>query len=182
MSKIRFNQIATGILIIGLSVLVVVLARENSQLKERLENLTKPREALKPNDTLPALKVTTLKGDTLELDFTKERQKMLLFVFSTSCPVCLKSLDAWNAIAELAISRQYTVLGISTHDLKKTTEYAAKNKLAFPVYVVRDTMFAPRFKMYFVPQTLQIRPYGIVENNWGGLVDSTRHSEIIKHL
>ena len=182
MQKNIFTQIATGILMVGLSVLVVVLARENMQLKERLDGSRKPREALKPNDTLSILKVSTLKGDSLELDFTKEQQKMLLFVFSTTCPVCVKSLDAWNQISKSPAAKQYKVLGISTYDLKMTLDYTTTHKLAFPVYVARDTTLGIRFKVTFVPQTLQVKPFGVVENNWGGLVDSVRQQEILSRL
>jgi peroxiredoxin len=154
--------------------MVVALVIENRNLKDKLENFGKPPYGLKANDMAPDIDIRSLNGDSVHMSFVGRKDITLLFVFSVSCPSCLKSLPRWNMISDSLKKSECKVMGISINDIDRTIKYFNELKPHFPVFAAQDSLFKIHFKIGFVPQTILINKDGIVLNNWGGVIDSTK--------
>jgi hypothetical protein len=78
-----------------LSVEVVLLIRQNKDLKDTIQNLTNASqpEPIKPGERAMPVKLQKLDGNFTELDFASPARKHSLFVLSTTCPHCEKHID-----------------------------------------------------------------------------------------
>jgi methylamine dehydrogenase accessory protein MauD len=94
------SQVLLWMLVIGLGVAVIALARQVGILYERVA----PAGALAMNQTLkvgskvPALRVETLDGKKIDLA-TPTPKARLLFFLSPSCPVCKTLLPVLRSVA-----------------------------------------------------------------------------------
>ena len=172
------REISTVLLIVGLTLLVILLGLQNRKLKNRLELLSHTPVSLQINEKVPVLRIRSLMNEYREIDFEKTESVTLLFVFSTTCPSCVKSLAIWNEITDSVKGSHLTIMGISIHDSSKTALFLKHHALNFPVYLAKDTSFERDFKVESVPQTILITRRGFVANNWTGRVDSTRRNDL----
>ncbi len=85
---------------IGLLVEVVLLTKENRELKRSLRLGSEgPADALKPGDKLAPIEVRTMDDQDAEFNYSDSSKKYLIFVLSTNCPHCEKNLVAWNSLS-----------------------------------------------------------------------------------
>jgi peroxiredoxin len=174
------NNLLVGGVIVGLVVAVLLLAFENRELKKRL---TPPDTiVLKPGESVGPTRIVGLDGQEIEITFDDPSMSWLVFVLSTTCPHCERNLPAWASIVEKAPSSGLSIIGVSIHNVEVTKRYFADKRVKFILYSAADTSFDRMFKILSVPQTILLKPGGIVEKVWvGELGESTSH-EIAKLL
>lgn len=127
------------------------------------------------------MKVQTLDGDASEISYDDPTKKYLLFVLSTTCPHCEKTLVNWKEIALSKSAEKCNIFGISMHDLEKTKQYLATKDVGFYlVSVGADTSFGRKYKISGVPETILIKGGGLVEKVWIGELSVEQTKEIKK--
>lgn len=86
------------ILLIGLAIVVLSLARQVGILHERLSpaGLARARDGIQVGQTVPEMSLVTLSGEPVSL---AGRRSALLFV-SSECPICRSVLPAFEAALE----------------------------------------------------------------------------------
>jgi thioredoxin-related protein len=115
-----------AVLIVLLAGEVIFLLLQNRELKERLNQMTRPaQETLKKGDRVLPTTLTMLDGSKMEIEYVDPSERYLFFVFSTTCPYCEKNLVNWNEVAGTNVPAGTYVLGVSTHELEQTKEYVA---------------------------------------------------------
>lgn len=162
-AKWNFAQIFGAVLIVGLSSLVIMLAKQNQELKSKFESIAKgkqPKETLKSGASVAAAWFETIKGEPIIFDPQKMKKPQLFFVFSTTCQACLYSLEFYNAIVSNPKTKRCEIAAISVHDAKKTEDFLLKNFFVGKVYTITDTLFSRDYKITAVPQTLLINVKG----------------------
>lgn len=86
-----------------------------------------------------------------------DREKFVLFVFSTECFTCDQVSETWNEIYE-EYSPRYTIIGISKDNLPAVEDYVMRNNVMFPVFqyekIFKYDIFAP------MPKTLVVNKNG----------------------
>jgi methylamine dehydrogenase accessory protein MauD len=168
--------VAVGLLFVlnaGLILVVLALARQVGVLHERVS----PIGALalehgpKVGDTVPALTLPTLSGETIALGAATARSRMLFFL-SPTCPVCKKLLPALGALASAERDRLDIVLA-SDGDRSEHASFAQREKLTLP-YVL-STELGMTFRIGKLPYAVLIGPDGIVRAK--GLVNNREQLE-----
>ena len=173
-------QLGGAILILLLASEVVLLIIQNRELKKALNSMTaiSQVEPLKPGERVESVKIQTLDGSFTELQYTDPTKKYLLFVLSTTCPHCEKTLPVWQSFAQNK-SDNCSVLGLCIHNLDQTRKFlAAKNVGFYTASVEQDTSFGRKYKIGGVPETILINGNGIVEKAWVGELNQDQVNEI----
>lgn len=153
------------VVIAALSILVYVLADQNSTLKQ-----SSAPKSVKIGQYFDVSGLANLDNDTNKFDTTGSQ---LLFVFNTTCPVCSANLDHWKrSYAEL--SNKLTIYGISVDTKQRSSEYKLSNSIPFPVFCPENDQietFVNVNNVGTVPYTLLRNANGIIEMSWSGLAN-----------
>jgi peroxiredoxin len=167
-----------------LSIEVLLLSMQNSELKSRLAMLVGDGKnaSLKPGEMVPPFKATGLDGKDIAITYGGKSAKTLLFIFSTACGACERNLANWSEIASNLKRGSYRVLGISLDPQDKTKNYVLAKDMNYPIFVSTDRTFKQSYKIFFTPQTILINEQGLVENMWAGVLDSLQAEEVISNL
>jgi len=148
-----------------LSVVVILLIIQNRELKRAINGST-------------VLTRSELDGATTELAYNDSTKKYLLFVLSTTCPHCEKTLPIWQSFAQNK-SENCNVFGISIHNLEQTRSFLANKIVGFyTASVGEDTSFERKYKIVGVPETILISGKGTVEKTWVGELTPKQAIEI----
>ncbi len=157
-----------------LAVEVVVLARQNNELKN-----PKQREGKEQLAVGDSLIIRDLKP--LQADYTAptDSPNKLVFVFSTTCPFCKQNLEHWKKILTLANKNKLTVVGISLDTAEKSVAYVKEHQIDFPVVTPLDLpLFKSQNKLNAVPVTILRDSIGVVRNVWRGLLAEEQIKEV----
>lgn len=180
--RLNYFQIFLYIALIGLSVEVFLLIRQNRELKSQLEYFTKGPETLKAGEKIEAMNVLDLEGNQKMIALENTGKKTLLFVFTTTCPSCAKNLPYWRDIISVVDGAKTEILGISTHDIGQTKAYQREHDLSWPVTSTTDSTFIKKYKVNAVPQTILIDEHGKVQQVWLGLLTVEQVKQIKKMI
>lgn len=172
-------RIASGVLLIALTIEVVLLLLQNRNLKNALQALSGlPRDTLKQGERLEPFTVRTMDGQVVHFGYANSTRKYLLFVLSTRCPHCERNLGTWNSLADYSRDNAVTVFGLSLDDLEATRQYMTHGDVKFYLTTVADTTFAHKYKIIGVPETILVNGNGLFERVWRGELSSDQVHEI----
>lgn len=122
-----------------------------------------PRPA--PNFTLP-----NLAGEKIALE--SHRGKVVLIDFwATWCKPCVKSMPALQKLHDQFVSKNFTVLGISTDEdgKKKVEPFIKKHKIAYPILLdAEDNPAWEAYKVKVIPMMFLVDPKGQIVKQWVG--------------
>ena len=144
-------------------VLIVVLARQNRQL--RLANVHLFERATRPyaGFTVPEFRTATLDGDSVTLGkLSADETGQLLFFFTTTCGFCKRTIPTWNALAMRARNdsgSRTAVYGVLL-DSGNVEDYLRTNGVAFPVVRLHDARTLALYRAKAVPLTVLVGPLG----------------------
>lgn len=117
------------------TVLVVVLARQNRDLREQRDLLAERMAGPYAGMWMPEVTGRTLADEPVVLGAPEEGSAQVLLFFTTTCPHCRASLPSWRSIAERlsAEAPAAEVVGVSLDSLAETDAYVREHRLPFPV-------------------------------------------------
>ena len=164
-----------------LAILCAFLIRQNHDLKSG-GGSGAGIAALKPGDHVEGFSYRQLDGATHRLDYADARRAHLLFVLSTTCPFCQKSLPNIQELFDRHKTGACDLLAVSIHDLLLTAQFAAERKLGFPLVSAPDEQFSRNYKIGAVPTTILVRGDGVVDRVWEGELTRTLMQEIESSL
>jgi len=159
MSARLFRVLPLIALAVG-SGLIVVLARQNGDL--RAEAALQRRRAIYPRagQYVPSHRVATMGGDSVTLGAGPRGEKQILLFFESKCGFCKADAPTWNDVA-LRIARtpydSIRVFGVSvdTSNLA-ASRYAVDHAFAFPVVRLASTRWISLFRAPAVPTIMLI--------------------------
>ncbi len=173
-------QVGGAVVMLLLATEVVLLTIQNRELKKALSGTTSMAqvEPLKHGDRVEPIRIQTLDGSSTELQYNDPTKRYLLFVLSTTCPHCEKTLPVWQSFSHNK-SDNCIVLGLCIHSLDETRRFlAAKNVGFYTASVEQDTSFGRKYKIAGVPETILINGNGTVEKSWIGELSPGQTNEI----
>lgn len=145
-------QAVIHVILVALAIEVLVLSGENSAFKKGNTYV----ERLERGDTF-SLNGVLFSGHSSADKLCKNQ---VIFIFTTSCPFCKKSIPAWN---KLAAKVGRCSFGISLDEAKETRRYVLENSITFPVYTVANsTEFREGNKIRGIPKTVIRNKKGVV--------------------
>ena len=172
------------VVILFLAIELVLLSKQNRELKSRLAMLVGNRdfESLKPGDVVPPFKATDLEDKEIEITYDGAATKTLLLTFSTACRACERNLPNWSDIVSKLERSPFQVVGISLNPADVTQKYVLENGVSYPVFVPSDITFVRNYKPFLTPQAILIDVQRRVEQLWTGVLDSQQKEEILAML
>jgi peroxiredoxin len=133
-----------------------------SSLAQAGEAIRKPRLAID-------FSLQDLKGKTYRLSDYKDKQPVVLFFWTTECPLCRPELRALNILYPTLQKEGIEVLAIDVNEPGyRVDKFAQKNALSMPILLDRDTQVA---RDYFIPGV----PAIIIVNQQGNIVYEGDH-------
>jgi len=155
----------------------VALIRQNRQLKEQLA-LPPPVLEAAAGAQMPDLRGVDLEGKPVEVLYGKDSRKVLVLVFSPTCPFCDQNWPKWQqVIASLDRSAVRPVLV----DVTSTTTagFVSQHQLSsLPVILKADPRATVDYHMHLTPQTILVDPNGKVEKVWTGVMTDSAVADL----
>jgi hypothetical protein len=158
--KVSPYGLALHLLVLGLAIVVVLLVRQNADLRQRLVG-TPPR-ILAVGDTVLPLALVTLDGRREVLRYEDPECLALLLVFNTTCPACRENLRTWDTLGAQVDTSRCVVRGVSLHPLEATRAYVGTQSVRFTVSVPEDSTALRSYRPTIIPLSLVVGNGGIV--------------------
>lgn len=159
-----------------LAIVCVVLLIQNRALKQGGAHAT---GAVKPGSHVASFAYRTLSGRQATLAFDGSRKRYLLFVISTTCPWCERSIPEIRAITQMVRNGGVQPLVVSIHDATATRDFAAAQHLDFDVVSAASSdEFQRGYGIEGVPTTILVNGDGVVLGVWEGNITPELAHEI----
>ncbi len=153
---------------------------QNRILKNRIIFLAESgQEYLVSGDTVSTFTILHDNSEQEAVQFpSPDSSKSLIFIMSTSCNPCKKTLPYWKKLwSELHTELNVFAIAINPYDQVKY--YRIENDVAYEIYTISEDSFVTTFKDYKTPQTILLDKKGIVERSWLGQLANVQVREII---
>ena len=169
------SNIILWVIVIGLSLLVLALARQIGVLYERVApaGALMINKALETGSIAPRVEVQDLNtGNTLLIGAERERSQLLFFL-SPGCPVCKTLLPMLKSI-KVAESDWLDIVFASDGTLQEHQQFIQQQALSKDVYVSSETL-GKQYGISKLPYAVLIGEDGVIASL--GLVNSREHFE-----
>lgn len=139
---------------------------------------------LNPGDAFPALAVTPVDAEPIELPRAWHGHfGVVLFFRGAWCPYCNAQLRAFQRAGEKLTEADIKVVGLSIHDEATTRELVAKHRLEFPVGHSADApAIAEATGAFLNPEPAFIQSTGFILDPEGRVILSVYSSGAIGRL
>jgi len=155
----------------------IALIHQNSQLKAQL-SLPPPLMEASAGTHVPDLRGVDVEGKPVEVLYGKDSRKVLVLVFSPTCPFCDQNWPKWQqVISSLDPSAIRPVLV----DVTSTTTagFISQHQLSsLPVILKADPRATVDYRMHLTPQTILVDPNGKVEKVWTGVMTDSAVADL----
>jgi peroxiredoxin len=126
---------------------------------------------LQAGDRLVLAGLNTLDGSTAELQASGH--PMVINIFATWCAPCNSEVHDLSVAARALHARHIEVVGIDRAEpAAVVAAYAARNRLAFPLYVDRAEVTNARLAARFIPTTVFVNADGTIREIYAGPLNS----------
>lgn len=172
MSTLRLSLILNLLL----AIICVVLLQQNRALKQEGARAT---GAIRRGGHVAPFSYRTLSDRQATLAFDDSRKRYLLFVVSTTCPWCERSLPEIREITRSVRSDHVYPLVVSIHDPSATRSFAAAQHIDFEVVCAASSdEFQRGYGIEGVPTTILVKGDGVVLGVWEGNITPELAREI----
>ncbi|HKD80487.1 MAG TPA: redoxin domain-containing protein [Candidatus Angelobacter sp.] len=173
-------NVAISACCVALLAVNIALIHQNRQLKAQLALPPLTFEA-PAGVQVPDLHGRDLNGQRLEVLYGKDPRKVLVLVFSPTCPFCDQNWPKWQQII-LALDRS-SVRPVAVDVTGKADRlFLSQHQLTgFPVFTEVDPRAVVDYRFHLTPQTILIDHGGKVEKVWTGVLNDSAVSEL-QHL
>jgi peroxiredoxin len=186
------NSWVAAILILGLMVVNLLLAKQNfamrRELNIRAETFNPTTKSLKQGEVVASIVGVGLDGRPYDLSYARDERKRLLLYFSPTCTYCVQQAPLWRNILNQVDASRVEVLGLVSDELNQRAVYTHaeelgyfKTKTPLPIIFTSNELLA-RYKLVATPTTLLISQHGTVEHVWVGKWDETKTNEVAAAL
>jgi hypothetical protein len=132
---------------------------------------------------VPPVWARTLSGDSVLLGEGPEGTRQVLFVFNTTCAICLATLPAWKRVQDkLASVPGVSLVGWSQDAESLTREYLSEHGVTFPTVVGVGHKYLTLYRVRGVPSTLVIDETGNVLYGRAGRLSPAAEDSIVTIL
>lgn len=170
------SNITLWVLVVGLSVVVMALARQIGVLHERIApaGALMVRSGPLVGEAAPIVAVTDMDGRKITLGAASESTRStLVFFLSPTCPVCKTLLPVLRSSGS-AESDWLDIILASDGDLEEQKQFISEYNLSDFTYVLSEAL-GMTYKVSKLPFALLLDEEGIIRSK--GLVNSREHLE-----
>jgi methylamine dehydrogenase accessory protein MauD len=175
-TALLISNITLWVLVVGLSVVVMALARQIGVLHERIApaGALMVRSGPLVGEASPIVAVTDMDGRKITLGAASESARStLVFFLSPTCPVCKTLLPVLRSSGS-AESDWLDIILASDGDLEEQKQFVSEYNLSDFTYVLSEAL-GMTYKVSKLPFALLLDEEGVIRSK--GLVNSREHLE-----
>jgi peroxiredoxin len=146
----------------------VFLGRQVVMQHQRLAAID-ARPGIEIGQNVPALRLTSTRGETVTVDFGSVEVPTVLYILSQTCRWCDRNLASIQTLATNAGSRfRFVGVDVSRKEPKELAEYLRAKPLPFDVLAGLSDHQASQLRLRSTPTTIVVTPDGRVFKVWEG--------------
>jgi peroxiredoxin len=147
----------------------IALIHQNSQLKAQL---SQPPPALEvtTGTQMPDLKGFDPEGKPVEVDYGKDPRKVLVLVFSPTCPFCEQNWPKWDQVISSLDRSVVRPVGVDVTSTSQAPFLSQHQLTGLPVFEKVEPHVMLNYRFQLTPQTILLDPAGKVEKVWTGVM------------
>jgi len=175
-ANVKWSFVISGCCLLLLSA-NISLIHQNSLLKARLA-LPPPTLEASAGAQVPDLRGVDPEGNPVEVLYGKDSRKVLVLVFSPTCPFCDQNWPRWQQVIS-SLDRS-AVRPVAVDVTSATTAgFVSQHQLAgLPVFLKVDPRATLDYRFQLTPQTILVDPAGKVEKVWTEVLNDSALAEL----
>jgi peroxiredoxin len=166
-----------------MGVMIIVLVRQNWQLKEQLANwrhnfqrISEGKMTLRPGDSAFPFAALLPNGQELFINTDSLAAPLILGWFSVNCEPCGEAFAPWNTLAGTFPDQFY---GVCESERAEIEETYYNHEVNFPTLTpVSDTVYS-QYNILLTPQTMVISTQGNIAGIWPGPLTGASLQDVI---
>ncbi|MFL6310505.1 MAG: TlpA family protein disulfide reductase [Terriglobales bacterium] len=147
----------------------IALIHQNSQLKAQLSQ-PPPALELTTGTQMPDLKGFDPEGKPVEVDYGKDPRKVLVLVFSPTCPFCEQNWPKWDQVISSLDRSVVRPVGVDVTSTSQAPFLSQHQLTGLPVFEKVEPHVMLNYRFQLTPQTILLDPAGKVEKVWTGVM------------
>ena len=155
----------------------IALIRQNNQLKAQL---SQPPPALEvtAGTQMPDLKGFDPDGKPVEVDYGKDPRKVLVLVFSPTCPFCEQNWPKWEQVISSLDHSVVRPVGVDVTSTSQAPFLSQHQLTGLPVFEKVEPKVMMNYHFQLTPQTILLDPAGKVEKVWTGVMTDSAVADL----
>jgi peroxiredoxin len=162
-------SVAISVCCVVLLALNIALIHQNSQLKAQLSQ-PPPALELTTGTQMPDLKGFDPEGKSVEVDYGKDPRKVLVLVFSPTCPFCEQNWPKWDQVISSLDRSVVRPVGVDVTSTSQAPFLSQHHLTRLPVFEKVEPHVMLNYRFQLTPQTILLDPAGKVEKVWTGVM------------
>jgi len=157
------------------------LLRQNRQLKAQL-SLPPPTLEAAAGAQMPDLRGFDPDGKPVEVLYGKDPRKVLVLVFSPTCPFCDQNWPKWEQLISALDHSVVRPVAVDVTSTAKAPFLQQHDLTGMPVLMRIDPLVMVNYRFQLTPQTILMDPAGKVEKVWTGVLNDSAVADLKQHL
>jgi peroxiredoxin len=155
----------------------IALIHQNRQLKAQLSQ-PPPALELTTGTQMPDLQGFDPEGKPVEVLYGKDPRKVLVFVFSPTCPFCEQNWPKWEQVISALDHSAVRPVGVDVTSTSKAPFLSQHQLSGLPVFEKVEPHVMLNYHFQLTPQTILLDPDGKVEKVWTGVMTDSAVADL----
>lgn len=155
----------------------IALIHQNRELKSRL-SLAPPSLEAAAGTQMPDMHGFDVAGKPIEVDYGKDPRKVLVLVFSPTCPYCDVNWPKWQQVISSLDRSAIRPVAVDVTSTASATFISQHSLADLPVLLKVDPGATVNYRFQLTPQTLLIDRAGKVEKVWTGILNDSAIADL----
>jgi peroxiredoxin len=155
----------------------IALIHQNRQLKAQLSQ-PPPALELTTGMQMPDLRGFDPEGKPVEVLYGKDPRKVLVFVFSPTCPFCEQNWPKWEQVISALDHSAVRPVGVDVTSTSKAPFLSQHQLTGLPVFEKVEPHVMLNYHFQLTPQTILLDPDGKVEKVWTGVMTDSAVADL----
>jgi peroxiredoxin len=155
----------------------IALIHQNRQLKAQLSQ-PPPALELTTGTQMPDLQGFDPEGKPVEVLYGKDPRKVLVFVFSPTCPFCEQNWPKWEQVISALDHSAVRPVGVDVTSTSKAPFLSQHQLTGLPVFEKVEPHVMLNYHFQLTPQTILLDPDGKVEKVWTGVMTDSAVADL----
>jgi hypothetical protein len=159
----------------------IALLRQNRQLKAQI-SLPPPSLEAAVGAQVIDLKGFDPAGKPVEVLYGQDPRKVLVLVFSPTCPFCDQNWPKWGQVISSLDRSVVRPVGVDVTSTA-TPPFISQHQLSgLPVFVKLDPRAMVNYRFQLTPQTILVDRFGKVEKVWTGVLNDSAVADLEQRM
>jgi len=155
----------------------IALVHQNRELKSRL-SVAPPSLEAATGSQMPELHGFDLQGKPIGVDYGRDPRKVLLLVFSPTCPYCDENWPKWQQVISSLDRSAVRPVAVDVTSSASTTFIEQHQLQTMPVFLKVEPRAMVNYRFQLTPQTILVDSTGRIERVWTGVLNEPAMAEL----